>query len=365
MPTEDRSPDATASLDDPSSLLIEAYDADTHHAGIEEICKNVYGGTDYLPALIQKWKEEGDHLLVACGRLPAPASPPSADSTVLAVGGARGHGDTFWIYGLRTHEAARGRGLATQILKVLQRRLHDPARPAQLLSATIAINTPMRRVFRRLGWAETHRLFVFPPWERTRALDAANGGSRTDASTATLASFYPPAAALATDLPTPEAVGSYSWSVAENVEAVVSAMERILGLEAGTGTDRELFFPFEYKVYPVRSAQGAAMAAEGRVQVLREGPEGRPVALYAHAVSEEMQGRMCVGVVARGGPEATFCLQRIVREVPRPVTFLYLRDASPIGTGREDRTRVEFPMFDPFHTPELGPMDEYMLVALP
>lgn len=78
------------------------------HPQVVEICHNVYGGTDILPdRIIHDAARPDTHVLVAA--LPH-------DDSVAALLCCQQRGDVLWLYGARTREDMRRRGLAELLL---------------------------------------------------------------------------------------------------------------------------------------------------------------------------------------------------------------------------------------------------------
>lgn len=100
--------DAAAATVEPQAVFNIRRYRPSDHPQVVEICRNVYGGTDVLPDRITGEAARPDtNVLVAAA---------SADDTVAALLCCQQRGDVLWLYGARTREDMRRRGLAELLL---------------------------------------------------------------------------------------------------------------------------------------------------------------------------------------------------------------------------------------------------------
>ena len=126
-----------------SSYRLRKFDVDKDMDAIQEICRSVYGGSDYLPKTA-----------------PALAGDPNSSFVVLAnidtdrpaaVGNARRFKPNMsWLEAIRTCPDHRGRGLARQLTQLLIESSHSEHGDA-MYSCTVESNVAMRKVFDRTG----------------------------------------------------------------------------------------------------------------------------------------------------------------------------------------------------------------------
>lgn len=168
---------------------LEFFQYKLHATGVQAICRDVYGGQDYLPTLLaERYGSEGssvasndpcvERYYVLCRSKPSAVHREvvaDAEDTidqvdaplVAAVGGyfllSPGH---YWIQGVRVAAAQRGKGLGLGITSAVVRALEQFGKNSQqtlhLWSCTITDNKPMRRIFRKLGFVEFQRCWLWP-----------------------------------------------------------------------------------------------------------------------------------------------------------------------------------------------------------
>ena len=131
-------------LEDSSSYTIRPYVGINDHKNLTEMCKDVWGGTDYLPniAHIFEADDKCDFLVVE----------DDETGDLVAAGNRRifdREGNTIWIEAIRAAKAYQGRGLASLLLKEMVLRSCTEKR-GMILSCTVENNVAMQRVFSRV-----------------------------------------------------------------------------------------------------------------------------------------------------------------------------------------------------------------------
>ena len=109
------------------------------------MCKDVWNGTDYLPDVAQTFEEDPtcDFIIME----------HSKTKDMVAAGNRRIFdevGNSMWIEALRVSSQWKGRGLATEAMRVLRQRSVD-AGAKEILFCTENNNHAMRRVFEKVG----------------------------------------------------------------------------------------------------------------------------------------------------------------------------------------------------------------------
>ncbi|EFN58832.1 hypothetical protein CHLNCDRAFT_140669 [Chlorella variabilis] len=136
-------------------VTVRRYCAERDHVDVAHICRNVYGGTDELPATINAAAAEpGTHILVACsGGQGAPLD---------ALLCCQQRGDVLWLWGARTREERRGAGLAQLLLEEAEALARSLPGVASLLSVTVPANDTMLRLFARCGFRQQCEVVSWP-----------------------------------------------------------------------------------------------------------------------------------------------------------------------------------------------------------
>jgi len=169
---------------------VRPYDSSSDRAAIESICKDVYGGRDYLPNTADSLADDptcrflvlevssdvdddGDDCVVVNNE---EIRGPTGSVVVAACANARTNFQRgmSWLEAVRTSKNYRGNGLAQQLTETLLQttRFHDKC---ELYSCTITSNIAMRRVFDKVGMKYLHNihqlkmdtLMKLPGWAAT------------------------------------------------------------------------------------------------------------------------------------------------------------------------------------------------------
>ncbi|MCK4717894.1 MAG: GNAT family N-acetyltransferase [Thermoplasmata archaeon] len=93
---------------DGSFILEEVRPSDKEE--VTELCKDIWGGYDYIPEVFDRWIEEGGFF---CGR---------AEGRIVALSKyTRQRGNVLWLEGLRVHPEFKGRGYGKKMSKAFIR----------------------------------------------------------------------------------------------------------------------------------------------------------------------------------------------------------------------------------------------------
>lgn len=79
---------------------------------IDELCKFIWEGQDYVPYVFPTWIKDKEHN--------HPMVCVTNDNKIVGVGNIRKTGDQGWLEGIRTHSDYRGQGIAKMLLQKLQ-----------------------------------------------------------------------------------------------------------------------------------------------------------------------------------------------------------------------------------------------------
>ncbi|CAG9464705.1 unnamed protein product [Pedinophyceae sp. YPF-701] len=306
------------------------YDHERDFEAVKDLCKNVYGGKDYLPALLEEtFGTDADspthdaadnivYLVVTC---------PEGETLDAIIGIERQGLAALWLFALRVREEARGQGLGKLMMVQCDDIADDLAasgalstaaedRAVGVLSATIEPNTAMMRIFLDWqGYRVMARNHVWPRWDVTAAQDQANGGDRLAwrESGPTL-DFTGQREAVTAAASSVEA--SHEWARVTDGGALVTALEELQG-RAGS---LRCWIPAEYVIYGVGSDRVAGFVRGDEVcgaWLLRDRSTGRVEATAVLRRSFEMKGRVIVGVVARSEAGVASALLLADRIAPR------------------------------------------------
>jgi GNAT superfamily N-acetyltransferase len=136
-------------------------------SSLDEICANVYGGGDYLPAMAASYVADPACSFLALTKNNNSSSSGSVeeDETILAVANyKRLHAQNVaWIEAVRTHPRHRNKGLATALLRSIvdlskeknELQLH---KPTKILTCTIQSNKGMLRALEKVGFVQCNTI---------------------------------------------------------------------------------------------------------------------------------------------------------------------------------------------------------------
>ena len=125
---------------------VRPFEPSRDQSDLEQMCRNTFGGSDYLPKMALTYDKDPNCHFQVLAR--------ADDGTCAAVANMRMlNRKMAWLEAVRTSENCRNKGLAYRLLRSM---LHHAVGLGyeQVLSCTIASNTPMRRVFDKLQMTE-------------------------------------------------------------------------------------------------------------------------------------------------------------------------------------------------------------------
>lgn len=134
------------------SYIIRSYVTHTDLENLNELCRDVWGGTDYLPSIAKLFEQDPrcDFTVVL----------DSMSEELVAVGNRRlfdMEGNMVWIEAIRTAKKYQGRGIATMLMKEMICKSIQENR-SQIMSCTIESNIAMNQVFSRVGMNCVHKV---------------------------------------------------------------------------------------------------------------------------------------------------------------------------------------------------------------
>jgi GNAT superfamily N-acetyltransferase len=143
---------------------------ESDRSSLDEICANVYGGGDYLPAMAASYAADPacSFLTLTKNKNSSSSASIEEDETLLAVANyKRLHAQNVgWIEAVRTHPRRRNQGLATALLRSVvhlskeenDQRLHNGAQPTKIFTCTIQSNKGMIRALEKVGFVQCNTI---------------------------------------------------------------------------------------------------------------------------------------------------------------------------------------------------------------
>ncbi len=137
---------------------------------LDEICANVYGGTDYLPAMAASYAADPVCSFLALTKSNILRSISTEENeTILAVANYKRlrAQNVGWIEAVRTHPRHPNKGLATDILRSIvnlskdENSMHN-AQLSKILTCTIQSNKGMLRALEKVGFAQCNTILMLP-----------------------------------------------------------------------------------------------------------------------------------------------------------------------------------------------------------
>lgn len=161
-----------------AELSVRPFEAAKDQDQLQYICRNVYGGTDYLPDQASELEQD---LYCSFQALTGkqPLDDEKEETILLAVANLRALNDkTGWLEAVRVNEDYRGQGLATRLLQDLVTRVGAREKEYErILSVTIESNLVMQRVFQRLGMKQASKIKMTQFVEIVKLPGYASGGT--------------------------------------------------------------------------------------------------------------------------------------------------------------------------------------------
>lgn len=143
-----------------SNYQIRPFDSSQDQLVLEEICKDVWNGTDYLPSMARKFADDESCDFVVM---------QNEDGNVVALGNRRyeilekdDEENTIqkisWIEAIRINKQYMGKGLATALIKAFIHRSKQDG-ITHILSSTVEDNLAMKKVFDRVDMKITNKMY--------------------------------------------------------------------------------------------------------------------------------------------------------------------------------------------------------------
>jgi len=129
---------------------VRPFHPSTDQSSLEEMCRNTFGGSDYLPKMALNYvKDPNSYFQAIC---------PIDENACAAVANMRMlNKNTAWLEAVRTLESYRNNGLAFRLLQSMLRDATEMGLEC-VCSCTVQSNKAMRRVFEKLGMTELTRI---------------------------------------------------------------------------------------------------------------------------------------------------------------------------------------------------------------
>jgi len=170
----------------PHYHIIRPYDPTRDRSSLEEICANIYNGTDYLPKVANSYvNDDSCSFLVLATTTNEEKGQQhqqqqqedtirQEDDTIIAVANYKRlpAQNAAWIEAVRTHPNYRNQGLASKLLQSIielskEEDNHDRnnnnkqhSSPTNILTCTVKSNMGMQRVFEKLGFVQTNTITI-------------------------------------------------------------------------------------------------------------------------------------------------------------------------------------------------------------
>eukprot|EP00928_Gymnodinium_smaydae_P005343 TRINITY_DN11823_c0_g1_i1.p1 TRINITY_DN11823_c0_g1~~TRINITY_DN11823_c0_g1_i1.p1 ORF type:complete len:371 (-),score=37.81 TRINITY_DN11823_c0_g1_i1:255-1367(-) len=149
-----------ASSYDSCSYHVRKFCSTTDTQSLERICRNVHGGTDYLPRVAHQLEKDPKSTLLVLVLNVAGVDDCVIEQDVVAVGNIREFkAGMSWLEAIRTCESRRGKGLATALVSELLSRAKENGR--ETFSCTVGNNHAMQKVFDRVGMQRVSQIHQF------------------------------------------------------------------------------------------------------------------------------------------------------------------------------------------------------------
>ncbi|KAL7528839.1 hypothetical protein ACHAWF_002728 [Thalassiosira exigua] len=165
------------SADSPTALAPPGYrlrpfdpDRERDRSSLEEICANIYGGSDYLPKMAPTYAADPACSFLALARTDSHDRTEDEDEDILAVANYKrlpAH-DSAWIEAVRTHPDHRKQGLASALLRSMV-AMSKREGVADLLTCTIRSNRGMLRALEKEGFVQCNTIQMIK-FDRLRGL---------------------------------------------------------------------------------------------------------------------------------------------------------------------------------------------------
>lgn len=163
----------TLGPDKSSTFYYRSY-RDEDHEDVLELCKNIYGGRDYVPRVVAACAADS-----SCSpRVIQSGSKVVAFCNVRVLESDDEDHHVIYIEAVRVSESVQGRGLGTRILQeTMDVTLAGvtSTKTVRFLSTTIPENMAMRRIFEKAGWACRSYAQIWPSY--SAVLDVNESGN--------------------------------------------------------------------------------------------------------------------------------------------------------------------------------------------
>jgi len=252
-------------------------------------------------------------------------------------------GGAIFIFGLRTHERARGRGLGRRLVERLitpdSRAAVTPPGgppPAQLVGVTTAEQPHSVAIFRRLAFALTRTVYVWPPYAQLKAYETATGfpavglPSSPPPASPTLMDFVP-GAAQALQRGAGELAAERAWRRCGDAAELEASLRAVRARQAAAGdagasgdSPSLLSLPFVYELFPLGCDWLGEQLAAGGVWLLTDASGCAGVLVVAR--SPEFR-RLCAGAVCATDAALHASVAHAARLSPHFVLFADLPEA--------------------------------------
>jgi len=198
----------------PFAYQLRPFDPASDQPHLEEICKNVYGGTDYLPSVASSLASDPLSTFVV---LATNDSDDDDNRPFAAVANLRRFlPGKAWLEAVRTCETRRNRGLARELTQELIQKARDVG--DEVMTCTVDSNIAMRKVLEGAGMRYAQRINQCS-FEKMKELPGWGAGDEREA--------LPLLQALEAEGLIKEESRKLEWELVESRADLDKALERI------------------------------------------------------------------------------------------------------------------------------------------
>eukprot|EP00187_Rhodella_violacea_P001592 CAMPEP_0174905508 /NCGR_PEP_ID=MMETSP0167-20121228/53223_1 /TAXON_ID=38298 /ORGANISM="Rhodella maculata, Strain CCMP736" /LENGTH=393 /DNA_ID=CAMNT_0016148463 /DNA_START=33 /DNA_END=1211 /DNA_ORIENTATION=- len=213
LSTQANTPDITQPFGNTESgtYSLRTFDLDRDLPALVDICKDVYGGKDYLPNTAPSLvKDPKCRFLAVVNQENRPVAVANARRILPGIA---------WLEAVRTCPTQRGKGLARQLTQTLI-DISSEEHNCEVYTCTIESNTPMRKVFDKVGMNFLHTI------HQVKVADLAklSGWAPEDNSDGTPKSFVE---ALGLEKDIGEAAKKIRWVPMKTLDELEEVLSRI------------------------------------------------------------------------------------------------------------------------------------------
>eukprot|EP00882_Tetradesmus_deserticola_P032971 GHRQ01037622.1.p1 GENE.GHRQ01037622.1~~GHRQ01037622.1.p1 ORF type:complete len:257 (+),score=91.66 GHRQ01037622.1:355-1125(+) len=230
-----------------------------------------------MPRMIQHFAEQGGTTVLVSQPEPG-QGVDTADIHGLVCGHKRG--SSWFLFGLRVAEHARGKGVARALMAEICRRSREHGEVQAITSATIPQNPAAVRLFQQLGFSHTHTVDVWPSYAALASYEQAvgfvPGASQQPTHNTSLKDHVQGAKELLSQASSSLGVQAEHWVQASSLQQLQQAVRCIRQQQMELAPELRLvpadlpqeWLPWVYEPWPLDSSYVQKRLQEGAVWLL-------------------------------------------------------------------------------------------------